>query len=103
MIIKTPVDYENVLSAPGLVGDKLLNSDNLEFVKLSIEPDSEIAPHSMPMKVIFYLISGTGLLSFDGTEHNIEKGSIVECEPEQERGWKNIGDDMLEVLVVKVS
>ena len=103
MIIKTALESENVLRAPGLVGDKLFNSENLEFVKLSIEPGNEIAPHAMPMKVVFYLISGSGILNFDGVDHKIEKGSIVECESEKERGWKNIGDDLLEVLVVKVN
>ena len=102
MIIKTMKDSENILSMPGLTGDKLLNSGNLELVKLTIEPGKEIAPHAMPIKVIFYLVSGTGLLHFDGKEYKIEKETIIECESEKERGWKNIGDDLLEVLVIKV-
>ncbi len=102
MIIKTKKDNENILSMAGLTGDKLLNSENLEFVKLTIEPGKEIAPHAMPMKVIFYLISGQGELYFDGELYIIEQGTIIECETKKERGWKNIGDDILELLVIKI-
>ncbi len=102
MIIKTMEESVNMLSMPGLTGDKLLNSENLEFVKLTIEPGKEIAPHAMPIKVIFYLVAGTGLLHFDGKEYEIAKGTIIECETEKERGWKNIENDTLEVLVIKV-
>ncbi len=103
MIIKTKKDNENVLSMAGLTGDKLLNSENLEFVKLRIEAGNEIAPHAMPIKVIFYLVSGQGELYFDGESYIIEQGTIIECESQKERGWKNIGKEILEVLVIKIS
>ncbi len=101
MIIKTIKERKKVLSASGLTGELLLTSDDLEFVRLTIEPGKEILPHKMHIKVIFYVISGTGLLQFDGKEQEVEKGSIVECEPDKERGWKNIGDDNLELFVIK--
>ena len=101
-MIQTKEMNQRILDAPGITGDKLTSFDGFEMVRISIAPGKEIQPHAMPIKVVFYLIAGSGLLSCDGKDYRVEVGSTVECQANLQRGWKNEGEENLEILVVKV-
>lgn len=102
-MIHTQQQFQRVLDAPGISGDRLAVFDEFEMVRLSIAPGKEIAPHAMPIKVVFYLIAGSGVFSCDGKSYEVEAGSAVECPAGAERGWRNSGDENVEILVLKMA
>jgi quercetin dioxygenase-like cupin family protein len=101
MIIK-PTDFEIIYNENGAIGNKILNENGVELVELILNCNSEIKNHSLPYPVKFYVVEGKGCLYFDGKEEIIESGTVVSCPSEIQRGWKNIEEEKLKILVVKI-
>jgi len=92
---------ETVYDQDGGKGVRLYEADGNEYVHLSIRPGGEIPEHSLPLAVSFYVLKGTGVCTVSDNSFSAAEGDMLECPPDEPRGWKNTSDKPLEVLVIK--
>jgi quercetin dioxygenase-like cupin family protein len=92
---------EVMLDQDGVVGTKLNEQNGCQYVHLTVQPGSVVAPHSLPIPVTFYVLAGNGALSLNGGQYEAEQGDLVEVEAGASRGWQNQGDAVLSLLVIK--
>jgi quercetin dioxygenase-like cupin family protein len=94
--------FEDAPNVPvNLDGKKMFTSEKLEIVHLTLHPGESIPLHSNPVNVVFFIISGTGLLEM---EHEVIEGkpnSSIFVKAGVQRGWKNSGTDDFRILVIK--
>lgn len=86
---------------PGLAAFRLMDEDAYELIHLSLGVGQRQEMHTNPLKVLFYVIKGQGQLSVIDEIKCFETGECVEVEPEILRSWKNISEEILELLVIK--
>ena len=84
-----------------LEGKILFSSEKLEIIHLTLKPGEQIQKHAQPFDVIFFVLSGNGLLETD--EGNVEgkENDSVFISAGTLRGWKNTGMTDFKVLVIK--
>ncbi len=92
---------ETVYEQDGCRGIRLYESDGNEYVHLSLDPGGEIPEHSLPLAVSFYVLKGSGICTVSGNPFSASEGDMLECPPNELRGWKNASDVPFEVLVIK--
>ena len=84
-----------------LDGRILFSSEKLELIHLTLQPGEKMELHSQPFDVVFYVISGNGILDLEGRSVNGTPGICIHVPAGMQRGWKNNGVDVFRVLVVK--
>lgn len=84
-----------------LDGRKMFTNSKVELVHLTLKPNEEIAPHSNPFDVIFFILEGQGKIFFEGEEVMVEKDTSIYIEKDKQRGMKNISEKPFRVLVTK--
>ena len=84
-----------------LDGRILFSSEKLELIHLTLQPGEKMELHSQPFDVVFYVISGNGILDFEGQPVNGTQGTCIHVPAGMQRGWKNNGPSEFRVLVVK--
>ena len=92
---------KKIFDKEGATGIRKILQKSLEVVELHINPGGEIASHSMPMPVTFFVIEGQGVLTLSGKSITLSDGDLVTADPDENRAWGNPGDSMLRVLVIK--
>lgn len=80
---------------------KLFANQNIEIINLILKPREILDKHNNAFNVLFIMQSGKAILEFGNERSVVEKGYIIEAEKDIERGWINIGDDDLDVLIIK--
>jgi len=85
----------------GSIGRLVADAEKADIVRLSLGIDAKIDAHTLDQEVTFYLISGCGTLYVDNSEIIVSTGDVVEVKSNAQRGWKNDGDSVLEILAVK--
>ena len=100
MIIKTN-ESEVILKNDGVTGRLIFRSDKLEMVRITIEPQKEIAKHAVPFNAQFYVVDGEGIFFLGEESYAMKRDSMVGCPKEVERSWKNLSSVNLELLVIK--
>ncbi len=75
--------------------------DNHEVIRLDLEPGSSIENHTNEWRIVFYVVSGAGELNVEGITHNLKAGQFIAVEAGLNRFWKNTGEKLLELLVIK--
>lgn len=76
-------------------------NEEIELVELCFEENEEIPMHKNPLKVVFYVIEGEGVLKIGDSINNLSAGDIIEIHPDEDRSWKNPHKENLKVLVTK--
>lgn len=94
-------DSKKVLDTGQAVGRLLAETENRDFVHLTIQPDGGIAAHSMPVSVAFFVVAGEGEIDIDGETLRLNAGDMIDVEQGKNRSWHNAGEDELKLLVVK--
>jgi len=84
-----------------LDGRILFSSEKLELIHLSLKPDEKMEPHTQPFDVVFYVLSGNGILDTEGQSIIGVPGTCIYIPQGKQRGWKNNGQEEFRVLVVK--
>ncbi len=82
-------------------GFKLAETSLNELVKLEIGKGGEITEHALPIHVTFYVIKGEGLATINGKSNKCNQGDVIEVGANEQRGWRNESDVLLEILVLK--
>ena len=91
--VKVPLDHQ---------AWKLQEDDRISIIQLHIEPGQSMEVHKNPVKVVFYVLQGAGILSIEDARLDLTEGDLVEVEKELDRGWRNTGEETLKLLVVKI-
>lgn len=85
-----------------LDGRKMFTNEKVELVHLALKPNEEIAPHSNPFDVIFFILEGEGEILFENEIIKVEPNTSIFVEKDKHRGMKNNNNSTLRVLVCKV-
>jgi quercetin dioxygenase-like cupin family protein len=94
-------DSEIIFNQNGVIGKQILKQDNAEYVCLSFEPGSETAAHIQDILMTFYISNGKGTVIIENETFQLEKGQVIEIPAGKSRQWKNSGNEVLELFVVK--
>jgi quercetin dioxygenase-like cupin family protein len=99
-IVKTL--YDDAPKVPfNLDGRIMFTSPKLEIIHLSLKPGEKIDPHLQPFDLVFYLLSGNGILDAGGEPVEGRENCAIFVPAGMPRGWKNTGTDDLNLLVIK--
>lgn len=80
---------------------RLFADNHLEIIRFNLKHEEQIELHSMPVKVIFYVLEGSGLFLYENAELLVKKGDVLFVEPNIQRGWKCLSKQHISVLVIK--
>ena len=94
-------DGELVYEQGGCRGVRLYEAEGNEYVHLLIDPGGRIAEHSLPLAVSFCVLKGWGRCRVSGADQKVASGEMVECPPNELRGWNNDSDEKIEILAIK--
>ena len=101
MTIIPPENGTEVFNQNGCLGTRLLVSEGIEIVRLTVAAKSAVAKHALPFPVIFYVLEGEGALITDTEICVVDTGTTIECPPDMQRGWENRSAKDLKLLVIK--
>lgn len=94
-------DIEGQTNKRGIESKQLLKHDNAQIMNLILQPDDEVPPHSVPVNVFFYVVSGSGTIKIDEEQAVVEEKDIVPCPPETEMSLSADQGEEFTVLNVK--
>ncbi len=80
---------------------QLFADEHIEMVQFCLNNEEQIELHSMPVKVVFYVLEGIGLFLHEHAEILVQKGDVLIVEPHSKRGWKSLSNSHIHVLVIK--
>ena len=92
---------ETVYDQGGCRGVRLYEAERNEYVHLSIDPGGGVSEHSLPLAVSFCVLEGRGRCRVAGRDYEVSAGEMVECPPNELRGWINDSSGKLEILAIK--
>jgi len=93
---------ENAPKVPfKLDGRIMFSSEKLELIHLTLQPGEKMEPHSQPFDVVFYGLSGNGILDLADQSVDGAPGTCIHVPAGMRRGWKNNTNKEFRVLVVK--
>jgi len=90
-----------VLDQNGAVGRSIHTENNVEYVRLTLQPGSSIPSHELPFAATFYVISGDASLIINTSKQSVTRGDLVEVAAGSARGVENGNADLLELMVIK--
>jgi quercetin dioxygenase-like cupin family protein len=93
---------ESTKKGKGFSGKVFTSASKTEVVRLDFGPGGGLAAHKTPVDVIFYCISGKGLIIIDETEYPIEEGFTLDSPAHIPHAVENRGNDHLLLLVIKL-
>lgn len=93
-------DHQEVLASP--LALKCFNNKELEIILLSLKKGESIPMHKNPYDVLFYVISGRGMLTTEVEEINLGKNELAYVQKEEDRSWINNDEEVLELMVLKM-
>lgn len=100
-MIKKLEEGEIILNKNGATGRKIFSNGKVEIVHMILEPEAELEKHVSHFDVQFYVIFGEGIYIIGEESHVIKRDTVINCPKQVERGWKNLSNSNLELLVIK--
>ena len=79
----------------------MFQASNHEIIRLDLKPGECIEKHSNDWRIIFYVLEGSGKLTINDEVLILKAQQQIVVEPELLREWKNEGDLVLKLLVIK--
>lgn len=68
---------------------------------LNFLPNQHMKPHSHPGRELYlHVLEGRGTFFIDGDEVKVSAGHIIYCNPEQQLGFTNTGDENVSIYAV---
>lgn len=95
------VDAQRVLNEPGILGFRLGVDGPRRLIRVSLETGAALPPHAVPDRALFWVLGGKGELHVDGGLHLLEAGDAALVEGGAQRGWRSLGNEALELVVVR--
>jgi mannose-6-phosphate isomerase-like protein (cupin superfamily) len=72
---------------------------NLVFRKRALKPGSGIGYHEQKEDEIYYVLSGRGVMTLDGKEHEVGPGTAILTRPGSSHGLKQVGSEDLVIMI----
>jgi mannose-6-phosphate isomerase-like protein (cupin superfamily) len=72
---------------------------NLVFRKRALKPGSGIGYHEQKEDEIYYVLSGRGVMTLDGKEHEVGPGTAILTRPGSSHGLKQAGSEDLVIMI----
>jgi mannose-6-phosphate isomerase-like protein (cupin superfamily) len=72
---------------------------SLVFRKRALKPGSAIGYHRQAEDEIYYVLSGRGLMTLDGKEHEVGPGTAILTRTGSSHGLKQVGSDDLVIII----
>lgn len=94
-------DMKAVKNHRGIISKKLLKHQHVTVMNLILTPDEEIAEHSVPVDVFFYVVAGKGTIKIGEDEAVVEERDIILCPANTVMALRANQNDNFEVLNVK--
>ena len=85
----------------GIEARKIHENDHVQVMYLKLAPGEALKPHATPVDVFFYVLEGRGTVTIGGESVELEAEAIVDSPMEMTHWWRNTGDTILRLLVVK--
>ncbi len=83
-------------------GKILYSSPGYELVHLTLHSGEQMEMHVQPFDVVFFVISGSGVLKIGKETIEIGENTMVSVNKGVERAWSNPGQMDLKILVNKL-
>lgn len=78
---------------------KNAKNSKLQFTKRIMHPGSAIGYHLQKEEEIYYIVSGTGEMSMNGSIFKVEAGDAILTLPGSSHGLKQVGEEDLVVII----
>ncbi|WML67048.1 MAG: hypothetical protein METHP_00524 [Methanoregula sp. SKADARSKE-2] len=98
-------DVSKVVSGPNphhVDARKIYDSPHAMAVVITLNAGESLKKHLTPIDVFFYVLEGTGVVTIGTESQTVGKDMLVESPAKILHTWKNEGDSVFRVLVVKV-
>lgn len=96
-------NLENAPKVPIELEAHILHSEKpVELVHLKLKPGEQLAEHTNPFDVIFFIIEGSGILTINGESKKLKANDTLKVTLDKNRGWKNNTEKNLRILVIKL-
>jgi len=99
------VDVAAVPSGPnphGVDVRKIYDTEHAATVHITLQPGESLKLHKTPVDVFFYVLEGTGIVRIGDEEKEVGSDHLVDSPANIPHLWRNEGDAVFRVLVVKV-
>ncbi|MFW5750184.1 MAG: cupin domain-containing protein [Planctomycetota bacterium] len=101
------MDLVNALTAPtmdnphGVAAARLFDGEHAQVIHLTLQPGEALKLHVTPVDVVFYVLTGTGVVTIGDEEERVEADTCIPSPARVPHRWRNDADRPLRVLVVK--
>ena len=92
-----------VMSNENFIGRRLHAFPSAALIHMTVHPGRRVEPHAADVDMGFFVVRGIGLFGIGDAEAVAEAGAFVESPAGIPHGISNIGDEPLELVVVKAS
>lgn len=89
----------------GVLDGNAPGGERLRFIHDDVLPPGTsigVHPHTHDQEY-YYIVSGRGVMTLDGREHEVEAGDITAVLPGGSHGLANHGNDDLRVIVINIT
>ena len=69
------------------------------FRKRALHPGAGVGMHEQHEDEVYYVLSGKGVMTLDGKEHEVTKGTAILTRPGSSHGLKQVGNEDLVILI----
>lgn len=83
----------------GFTGKVFTSDSKTEVVQLDFEPGGGLAAHKTPVDVIFYCLSGKGIITIEDEEYPVEESVMLDSPADIPHAVANRGDGHFLLLV----
>ena len=81
----------------------LYNTPDAMITVITLEPGQSLKRHITPVDVVFYVLSGTGIVEVGDEKQTVGADTLVESPKDIVHCWYNESDEPLRFMVVKAS
>lgn len=92
----TPIYNED-----GIVGRRFYDTPEAQAIQLTFDKGAFLPEHQSPVDVLIYILSGKAEICVGNEKITAEKGQAVSSPKKSGHAIRNIGDSVMEILVVK--
>lgn len=96
-------DCDVALEKKDVIARRRFVNNSTVAVEMRLEPGGSIPEHSTPEDVFFYVLEGSGTLTIGQETKDVYKGMVASCPSGILKSISNNSEDLLKVLVVKMS
>ncbi len=101
MIIKKLVDAGIMDNAHNVDARNMYNTAEAMVTVITLEPGQSLKRHITPVDVVFYVLSGKGIVEIGDEKQEIFADTLVESPKEIMHCWHNESSEPLRFMVIK--